>query len=583
MDARRLIFTFFIAVLAASWATCARTPVRTQPGFHPPDSRWVEKTLRKLTLEEKIGQMIGCRFSGIFSNAGSERMKNLDALVVNHKIGTLGLFGGEVYETAHLTNRFQRLAAVPLLFASDFERGTGNQITGSTLFPPLMSIGAARSEELAYDMGRITALEGRALGIHMTWAPVVDVNVNPDNPIINTRSAGEDPELVSRLAGAFIRGCQDNGLIATAKHFPGHGDTTLDSHSLLPTISAGRDRLDRVELYPFKQAVRAGVGAVMTSHLFVPALDPTPNLPATLSNPILTGILRGSFGFRGLIVTDALEMGGITNAYTSGEAALKAVLAGADILLLSPEPAKVIEHLAAAVRSGELPLARIDESVRRILEVKAKLGLHKNRFVRVEALERTIAAREFVDRAGQAFESSVTLVKNEGRLLPLDPAKKMAVLSLSSDPGDYFAGREFVSGMMKKNPATAVFHADADTGQEYLDETAAKSADAAVAVFALFSSVRAWKGSADIEPKHVRLIEKLKASGKPVVCVSFGSPYFLRHFPGVDAYLCLYRNTPQTQAIAVRALYGEVDVQGRLPVSIPGLYPLGHGLGLKKR
>ncbi|MDD8015918.1 MAG: glycoside hydrolase family 3 protein [Acidobacteriota bacterium] len=583
MDIRRLIFTLFVAVLAVSWTTCAKTPVRTQPGFHPADSRWVEKTLRTLTLEEKIGQMIGCRFSGIFSNAGSERMKELDALVANHKIGVLGLFGGEVYETAHLTNRFQKLAAVPLLFASDFERGAGNQITGATLFPPLMSIGAARSEELAYDMGRITALEGRALGVHMTWAPVVDVNVNPDNPIINTRSAGEDPELVSRLAGAFIRGCQENGLIATAKHFPGHGDTALDSHSLLPTIGADRDRLDRVELYPFKQAVRAGVGAVMTSHLFVPALDPTPNLPATLSKPILTGILRGSFGFKGLIVTDALEMGGITKAYASEEAALKAVLAGADILLLSPEPAKVIARLAAAVRSGGIPPARIDESVRRILEVKAKLGLHKNRFVSIEALERRIAAGESLERAGQAFESSVTLVKNGGDLLPLDPAKKIAVFSLSSDPGDYFAGREFVSGMMKINPATTGFYADADTGREDLDGAAAKSADAGVAVFALFSSVRAWKGSVDIDPKHVRLIEKLKEAGKPVVCVSFGSPYFLRHFPGVDAYLCLYRNTPQTQTVAVRALYGEVDVQGRLPVSIPGLYPFGHGLSLKKR
>jgi beta-glucosidase-like glycosyl hydrolase len=341
------------ALLVLLVSSCARVAA---PGMSPrlaaPDGGWVARTLKRMTIEEKVGQMVACRFVGSFRNADSAYLRELDDLVVKSGIGGLILFGGEVYETAELANAFQKLAKVPLLLASDFERGTGNQVTGATLFPPLMSLGAAGSEDLAYGMGRVTALEGRAMGIHMTYAPVVDVNINPDNPIINTRAVGADPGLVSRIANAFIRGAQDNGMIATAKHFPGHGDTSQDSHSLLPTIEAGLERLEKVELVPFKAAVDAGVRAVMTAHLAVPALDPTPGLPATLSAPILTGVLRNKLGFRGLIVTDALEMSGVTNSFSTEEASLLAVLAGVDQLLLPPDPAKVIAYLAGPEREA---------------------------------------------------------------------------------------------------------------------------------------------------------------------------------------------------------------------------------------
>ncbi|MGD1010611.1 MAG: glycoside hydrolase family 3 N-terminal domain-containing protein [Candidatus Aminicenantales bacterium] len=566
-------------------AGCARMPApMARPRLVPPDAGWVTRTLRKMTLEEKIGQMIAVRFTGAFRNADSEYLRDLESLIVKTKIGGLILSGGEVYETAELTNAFQKLAKVPLLFASDLERGAGTQLTNATLFPPLMSLGASGSEEQAYEMGRITALEGRAVGIHMTYAPVVDVNINPDNPIINTRSVGEDPALVSRIARAFIRGCQENGMIATAKHFPGHGDTAQDSHLLLPTITAGLDRLERVELAPFKDAVNAGVRAVMTSHLFVPALDPTPNLPATLSPAILTGVLRKKLGFRGLIVTDAMEMAGITNSFSPGDAALRAVLAGADIVLLPPEPARVAEYLAAAGRDGKIPAQRIDESVRRILEAKAGLGLDRNRFVRIEDIRRKVAPRPFLDQAYQTFESAVTLVKNEGDLIPLTGAdRKIAVFSLSSDQGDYFAGRAFVAEMKKRDPGILGFFADGDTGQDELDADVARSAGVDTVVFALFSRLTSSKGSVDLEPKHAALVQKLAAAGGPaVVAVSFGSPYFLQHFPGVAAYVCVYRNTPETQQIAARALFGEMDINGKLPVSLPGLYPIGHGIPLKK-
>jgi beta-N-acetylhexosaminidase len=566
--------------------SCARMPESaTRPGLVPPDSGWVGRTLGKMTLEEKIGQMIAVRFAGAFRNVDSDDLKTLESLIVTNKVGGLVLSGGEVYETAELTNALQKLAKIPLLVASDFERGAGSQITNATLFPPLMSLGAAGSEDLAYEMGRITALEGRAMGIHMTYAPVVDVNINPDNPIINTRSVGEDPALVGRIAKAFIRGCQDNGMIATAKHFPGHGDTAQDSHLLLPTITADRERLEKVELAPFRDAVAAGVRAVMTAHLFVPALEPTPDLPATLSSAILTSLLREKLGFKGLIVTDGMEMAGITRSFSQEDAALRAILAGVDIVLLPPEPARVAEFLAAAVREGKIPARRIDESVRRILEAKAALGLDRNRFVRINDLCRKVAPRPFLDQAYKAFESAVTLVKNEGKAIPLPGAdRKIAVFSLSSDPGDYFAGRAFIAEMKKRNAQILGFYADGDTGQEELEADAARCSGVDTVVFALFSRLTSGKGSVDLEPKHAALVEKFAAvaGGPEVVAVSFGSPYFLRHFPDVKAYVCMYRNTPETQQIAARALFGEMDINGKLPVSLPGLYPLGHGINFKK-
>lgn len=579
-------------MIALAVSSCARGPAPSTaplktPRLVAPDGAWVARTLRRMTVEEKVGQLVACRFTGDFRNADSASLRRLEDLVAGSGIGGLILFApAYVHETAELVNAFQRLAKVPLLMASDFERGAANRVTGPTLFPPLMSLGAAGSEDLAYAMGRVTAVEGRALGVHMTYAPVVDVNINPDNPIINTRSVGADPALVSRIANAFIRGVQDHGMIATAKHFPGHGDTSQDSHSLMPTVTAGLDRLEKVELLPFRAAVDAGVRAVMTAHLAVPALDPTPGLPATLSGPIMTGLLRKKMGFDGLIVTDALEMGGVAGAFSPEEAALRAVLAGVDQLLLPPEPVKVIAHLAAAVRDGRLPEARVDASVRRILEAKAALGLHRDRFVRIGDLRRIVASRANLEQAVRTYERSATLVKNEGAVLPLRPAAGpgLAVLSLSSDLGDYFAGQPFVSAMRERFPGAAAFYADGDTGREALDEAFARAAEADTAVVALFSRLSDGKGSVDLEPRHVDLVRRLAEleGGPAVVAVSFNSPYFLRHIPGVDAYVCLYRATPEAQAVAARALCGELDVSGRLPVSIPGLFPVGHGLELRR-
>lgn len=576
-----IIFLVFFMILAFS---CARVLYEPTLSFGPSEAKWVKKMMTKMTLEEKIGQMISCPFSGRFFNRDSENMESLESLVKKRKIGGLILYGGDVYETAYLTNTLQKMAKIPLLIASDLERGLGTQIEGATQFPPLMALGAIGAEEQAYLMGRATAVEARAIGIHVTYSPVVDVNINPENPIINVRSFGENPEQVSRLAAAFIKGCQENGLMATAKHFPGHGDTDVDSHSELPKVTGDLERLERVELFPFRKAIEAGVSVIMSAHLQLPALDSTPNLPATLSPRILTELLRKKLGFKGIIVTDAMTMGGITTLYSPEDAALKAVQAGVDMILKSPQPEEVIDFLIQAVRRGEVSEGRINESVKRILEAKARLGLHKNKLVNIDNLDSTIASNEHLHLAEQMFESSITLVKNSNQVLPLtDSEQKIAVFSLSSDPGGYFAGRTFIREVEERSPELVSFYADAFTGEEFLQEGMENASDADVIVFALFSARRARKGSVDLNLNHIQMVQEAAASSTPVVVISFGSPYFLRHFPEVDSYLCVYRWSSEAQITATKALFGEIDIKGCLPVSLPGLYPLGHGLSLLKR
>ena len=573
---------FVVMILAFS---CARIVYEPSLSYGPSEARWIKKVMSKMTLEEKIGQMLFCPSSGRFLNRDSEGMKDLELLVLKRKIGGLILYGGNVYETALLTNRLQSLSEIPLLIASDLERGLGNQIEGATQFPPLMALGAIGAEEQAYLMGKVTAIEGRAVGIHLTYAPVVDVNINPDNPIINVRSFGEDPEEVSRLAAAFIRGCQENGLLATAKHFPGHGDTDLDSHSELPMVIGDIERLERVELFPFRKAVEAGVSVIMTAHIHLPALDPTPNMPATLSPRILSDLLRKEIGFKGLLVTDAMDMGGVTTLYSPEEAALKAVQAGVDMILNSPEPEAVMDALIQSAKKGEIQAARIDESVRRILEAKARLGLHKNRLVSIEKLDKIIAAKQHLDLAQQMFEKSITLVKNENQILPLPVSgTKIAVLSLSSDPGGYFAGRPLIEEMEERDlNISSFYYADAFTGEEYLKEGMEKAMEADVIIFALFSVIQARKGNVGLNESHIQMVKEAAAGSIPVVVISFGTPYFINHFPQVDSYICAYRWSSEAQKTAVKALFGEIDLQGRLPVTIPGLYPMGHGIKLAKK
>ncbi|MBI3405544.1 MAG: hypothetical protein HY046_08815, partial [Acidobacteria bacterium] len=370
--------------------------------------KWVAQTMKKMSLEEKLGQMLLVFYFGGFTSAGSPEYAELLEEIEKHHVGgfvvrtrgnAISYDRSQVYPTAVLANQMQRRSQLPLFVAADFERGTAMRLDEGTSFPYPMAVAAAGNPADAYTMGKITALEARACGVNWIFGPVADVNNNPDNPIINTRSYGEDPKRVGEFVAAFTRGVEENGAIATAKHFPGHGDVSTDSHVDLPTVKGDRARLESVELPPFRAAIEAGASTIMTGHLAVPAFEPNPDVPATLSSNILTGLLRKEMKFEGIVVTDAMDMGGVTVRYPPAEAAIRSIVAGADVLLVPPIVESALSGLKDAVASGRITVPRIDESVRRILQAKARLGLNVNRFVDVDALNSAFRRPEFVAAA----------------------------------------------------------------------------------------------------------------------------------------------------------------------------------------
>jgi len=414
----------------------------------PGANTWVESTLRKMTVDEKIGQLIFATYHGSFTSTDSPAFQQIMHSVTDLHVGgfinithgsPLGIVKSQAYPSAVLNNQLQSKSKLPLLIGADFERGTAMRLEEGTSFPTAMALAAGGNSKDAYTMGKITALESRAVGIHWVYAPDADVNNNPGNPIINTRSFGEDPARVSEFVSAFVRGVEENGGLATAKHFPGHGDTAADSHIDLPVIRADRARLNALELVPFRAAISSGASSIMTGHLNVPSLEPDPNTPATLSQNILTGLLRDEMGYQGLIVTDAMDMGGITVRYAPGEAAVRAIVAGIDVILMSPVPDAAFEALQAAVKSGRISKARLDASVRRILHAKACLGLHSNRLVDVNALNQKFASVAWQKEAQDISDRGVTLLRDTPHRLPLDAAKPSRALLLAfyADPEPY--------------------------------------------------------------------------------------------------------------------------------------------------
>ena len=570
-----------VAVVAAAMAGHAAEPLRGDGAAPAPPRSWSRRTLARLTLPQKVGQMIGVRAFGLYQHRRSDDFQGLLDQVRRLKVGCVVVFESEVGSLPILLNALQQASDVPLLIAADMERGMNFRIRrGVVPLPSAMAVGATRSEEDARFTGEVTAREGRALGVHWAFAPVADVNSNPANPIINVRSYGEDPELVGRMTAAFVKGAHEGGLMATVKHYPGHGDTAADSHLQLATLTADRERLDRVELRPFRDAIAAGVDAVMLGHIAVPALDPT-GAPATLSEPI-AGELRRGLGFQGLMVTDAMEMQGVRAAWT-GEAAVRAVRAGADFILLPPDPGVAIQAIVREVREGRLPQSRIDESVLRILEAKERLGLEKKRTVDTTALD-AVDRPEDVARAIDVARRSITVVRNEGGVVPLRAEQPLRLLHLvlSSDArNDAIVGIPEAELAARRIPAQTVV-----LGPEVSPETAARlvasASDYTHVVASAFVRVAAYKGNADMAESHAKLLRDLQAKGRPVVLLSFGSPYLLRQVPSVSAYVCAYGGAESSQRAAMAALFGEYPVSGKVPVSLPGFYAFGDGLQIPR-
>ncbi len=593
-------------------ATVIAAPAK--PPLDPAAARWVDQTLKAMTLDEKIGQLLVTSLNATFTSADSGEFDKLRHLVRDIRVGGIHVFGGsepmpplllnpnygtgegpsrkgDPYVAAAMLNRLQREAAVPLLTTADFEGGVGYMLNGATRLPRAMAIAATRDTDLSYRAGRVSAEEGRALGVGVDFYPIVDVNNNARNPIINIRSFGEDVLLVSDMARAYIRGIEDGGMISTAKHFPGHGDTATDTHLGLAIIEHPRSRLDQVELPPFRAAIDAGVGAVMSSHIALPALDPStiPGVaqplptPATLSRPILTGLLRDQLKFDGLIYTDSMSMFAISQNVQPDRAAALAVRAGADQVLHSPDDDAAFAGIKAAVAAGDIPEAQITRSVERILTTKARLGLHVNRTSDLAAVDARLGTRDHLATAAQLAARAITLIKDDRGEVPLGVPPTANILYLSVI--DYASGwregvpsRTFFPELKKRWPnVTGVELSDRmSADQSDLVRSLARRADAIVA--SVFVRIASYSGRMDLSDRQVSLLENVATSNKPYVAVLFGNPYTATFLSKLPAMMLTYETFDGVELAAVRALAGETPVHGKLPISLPGLFPLGHGL-----
>jgi beta-N-acetylhexosaminidase len=568
--------------------------------------QWVATTLKTMTLDQRLGQLITSSFNSTYLSTDSDDFETLAASVKEYRVGGFHVFGGtepapavllnptygtvtlgQPLEAASLVNRLQAMSDIPLLNSADFETGVGFRIAGATTFPRAMAFGAAGDESLAFEAGRVTGVEARALGVYVNFAPVVDVNNNPRNPVINTRSFGEDPARVSALASAYVRGLQSAGVMATLKHFPGHGDTDVDSHLGLPVIAHPRERLERVELEPFRAGIGAGVDAVMTGHIEIPAFDPSPNTPTTLSGPIVTGVLRKELGFKGLVYTDSMQMAGVTAMYAPGDAAVRAVAAGNDVVLHSPDEGAAIAGLRDAVKSGKLPQSRIDESVTRILRAKAAAGLHRSKLVDLNAIPAIVGTRANQAIADRVSEKSITLIKDEKGQVPLAVPSTAQVLYLSVL--DYPAGwriaapsRTFLPELKKRwANVTAIEVSDRTTPSE-LELVRAMAPRFDAIVVSVFVRAASASGRLDLAAPVQQLLQGLgrqsTAAGKPMIATFFGNPYVATFLPELPSMLLTYDFYDRAESSAVRAIAGEVPIGGRLPIGLPGLAERGSGL-----
>ncbi|HVG29791.1 MAG TPA: glycoside hydrolase family 3 N-terminal domain-containing protein [Pyrinomonadaceae bacterium] len=572
-------------------------------------ARWADAELKRMTLEEKIGQLISVGVNATYEAQDSADFQWLRRQVEQNKIGGIILFRGPVYESVHLVNRMQQLARVPLLVSADLEAGAGMRFDSTVNFPWNMAVGATGDPGYARRQGEVTAREARALGVRHVFAPVVDVNNNAQNPVINVRSYGEDPQEVSRMAAAFIEGAQCGGVIATAKHFPGHGDTATDSHRGLPVINLPRSRLDAVELVPFRAAIAAGVGSVMSAHIGLPQIDaatvspiPRPGatrppyadsevmtehatLPSTLSPRVLTGILRRDLGFDGIVSTDALDMSGLTIYFTPGESAVRAVLAGADILLKPSDPDAVARGVGEAVRSGRLTEQRIEESARRILAAKYDLGLVKQRLAPLDDIDTVVGTADSEKLAREIAEHAVTLVRDDSHLLPAAGPGANArtfVLAITNGEDRLWVAQPFASTLARAGRKIEVFVLDERSSDKEVEKALERAKGAELVVAALYGRVRTGQSNSGALPDPGRrALDKLIDRKSPLVGISFGNPYLLESFPDLKTYLVAYGDMPSLQQAAARALVGEIDVTGRLPITLPKLYARGTGIQLK--
>jgi beta-N-acetylhexosaminidase len=548
-----------------------------------------------LSLREKAAQMVWPTVLGDYTSGDSPQWQSLTDHIRREKVGGFTISVGSPTEVASKLNALQGMSSIPLIFGADLEAGAGFRarggyfipnaidLGGAVVFPPEMAIGATGDTALAYEQGRLTATEGRALGIHVAYTPVLDVNNNPANPVINTRSFGEDPAMVARLGASFIRGIQDHGMIATGKHFPGHGDTGVNSHLALPVVSVSRSRLDSVELVPFREAVKSGVGAIMTFHGAMPALDSS-GVPGTLSEKVMTGLLRNELRFQGIIISDAMDMRGVLDQYGAVEAVKRAVAAGVDVLIQPLNVTQTIDAVVAGITEGRYTEARLDESVRRILEAKSGLGLDRRKLVSLDSLRFVVGDSSHVSMARRIAERSITLVRDSLSQIPLALRENPRILSVTvARRTDLSAGLAFNASLRETaRTLSAAFLAAEDPAADY--ERLERVADSMDVVIVSSYVGQNWDAvSASAPQAFASFVQRLTSKGKRPIVVSFGNPYLLQQIPGVPAYVVAWGGFPLSQSAAARALLGARPITGKLPISIPvGSRTIPRGSGLTR-
>jgi beta-N-acetylhexosaminidase len=577
-------------------------PIRATRG-----DKWAEKTLRKLTLEEKVGQvfMIWCRAS--FLNVESPEYLQLREAMQKYHVGSFAmtvhvdgpfLLRSEPYEAADLLNRLQRDSKLPLLIAADFERGVTTRLMGTTVFPHAMAFGADGKTEDAEAFGRITAQEARAVGVHWNFFPDADVNSNPANPIINTRSFGEDPQQVGDLVAAYIKGAHEGGMLTTVKHFPGHGDTATDSHLGVASVNVDRAHLDSIELPPFRQAIAAGVDSVMVAHVTVPALDSDPNHVATISPSVVTDLLEKQLGFKGLIVTDALDMAGLTHLFANdiGRAAVEAFRAGNDLLLIPADLGASYDAMVKAVRSGEISRERLDRSVLKMLKMKASLGLNESRAVDLSTIATSVGKPENIQFGQQVAEAAVTLVRDSGKVLPLKSKGTLkaglpymtreethddTVAVLFSDDVRTDSGRAFGRELRARISDAHVIYVDPRIAAG-MSEEVLKAVDEAqtvvAAVYVIPTAGKIGNSVAMADATGTLLQQVLDHAAAKTAVVAMGNPYLASDFLKIENYMCTFSNATVSEIAAVKALFGEIPIRGHLPVTIPNVAQRGAGI-----
>ena len=608
-----LLFAVFCALFCSSFA---KEKYR-QPGpihLDRDGEKWAEKTLHKLSTEEKVGQLFMVWVRAEFLNVNAPEYLRLRDSIAKYHLGGFAmtvpwdppfLYRNQPYEAAELLNRLQQDSKLPLLIAADFERGVTMRLHGATEFPHAMAFGAAGKLEYAEAFGRITAQEARAIGVQWNFFPDADVNSNPANPIINTRSFGEDPQQVGDLVTAYIRGARANGMMTTAKHFPGHGDTATDSHLGVAQVTGDMARLRLVELPPFQKAIEAGVDSVMVAHVSVPALDPDPNRVATTSPAIVTGLLKNQLGFKGIVVTDALDMAGLTRLYGAhiGRAAVDAFKAGNDVLLIPADLDASYRAVLEAVRSGEISSAQLDASVLKILKAKASLTLHKTRLVNVEALSTLVGKPENLALGQQIADDAITLVRDNGKLLPLkssgtnatglpyqrgEEVRNRTIAIIFSDDMRTEAGRTLERQIRERVPDANVIYVDPRVANAMADDVL-KAVDEAGSVIAAVYEIpvpgKVMEGKSGLTSSMqlsaasgVLLQKVLDHAGGKTAVLAMGNPYLAQTFPAIQNYLCSFSNAAVSEVSAVKALFGEIAIRGHLPVSIPNIAPRGAGI-----